>query len=178
LTVARRAVPPDIRAAEATTLASSARTLVAPGQTVCAYVPVGTEPGSVELLDELRALDVHVLLPVVVGRKPLDWAKYDGTLTPGPHNLLQPAGPRLGAEALAAASLILVPALAVDLTGVRLGRGAGHYDRSLVFATPGTELVAVVRDQEFLAQLPADDHDIRMTAVLTPNRGKIEVVHP
>jgi 5-formyltetrahydrofolate cyclo-ligase len=59
---------------------------------------------------------------------------------------------------------------------VRLGRGAGHYDRSLVHATPGTAFIGVVRDQEFLAQLPADDHDIRMTAVLTPSRGKIDMV--
>jgi 5-formyltetrahydrofolate cyclo-ligase len=178
LTVARRAVPPDVRAVEAAALASTARTLVTPGQTVCAYVPVGTEPGSRQLLDELRKLDVHVLLPVVVGRKPLDWAMYDGKLVPGPHNLIEPAGPRLGVEALTAASLILVPALAVDATGVRLGRGAGHYDRSLVFATPHTALVAVVRDQEFLPELPADAHDIRMTAVLTPGKGKIDLGNP
>ncbi|GAB3870730.1 5-formyltetrahydrofolate cyclo-ligase [Kibdelosporangium lantanae] len=167
-----------MRTAEADALASAALPLVAPGQTVCAYVPVGAEPGSRQLLDSLRALDVHVLLPVVVGRKPLDWAEYDGNLVRGPHNLLEPTGRRLGAEAVGAASLILVPALAVDATGVRLGRGAGHYDRSLVYADQGTQLVAVVRDQEFLPELPADPHDIRMTAALTPGRGKIDLGNP
>jgi 5-formyltetrahydrofolate cyclo-ligase len=59
---------------------------------------------------------------------------------------------------------------------VRLGRGAGHYDQSLPLASNGTELVAVVRDQEIFEQLPSEPHDVRMTAVLTPNRGLLRFV--
>jgi len=73
-------------------------------------------------------------------------------------------------------ALVLVPALAVDKNGVRLGRGAGHYDRSLADTASGTHLVAVVRDQEIFEALPAERHDIRMTAVLTPNRGLLRFV--
>ncbi|MFZ0875798.1 MAG: 5-formyltetrahydrofolate cyclo-ligase, partial [Pseudonocardiaceae bacterium] len=69
--------------------------------------------------------------------------------------------------------LVLVPALAVDRTGVRLGRGGGHYDRTLPLATPGTPLVAIVRDDEVLAALPAQPHDVPVTAALTPARGLI-----
>lgn len=162
-----------MHAAEAEALSRAAVGLVHAGQTVCAYVPVGTEPGSRAMLDSLVELDVQVLLPVVTGLAPLDWAVYDGTLQPGPHKLLEPAGPRLGPAAIASAQVILVPALAMDRTGVRLGRGAGHYDRSLVSATPGTALIGVVRDQEFLPELPADRHDVRMTAILTPGRGVV-----
>ncbi|ONI90620.1 5-formyltetrahydrofolate cyclo-ligase [Actinosynnema sp. ALI-1.44] len=170
----RRAVPAEVREAEATALAASVRDLVHAGQTVCAYVPIGTEPGSRDVLDELVNEGVRVLLPVVTGRNPLDWAVYDGTLRPGPHKLLEPPGERLGPAAISAATVILVPALAVDRAGVRLGRGAGHYDRSLVYAAKGAALVGVVRDQEFLEQLPADRHDVRMTAVLTPAGGVVE----
>jgi 5-formyltetrahydrofolate cyclo-ligase len=178
LLAARREVLPELRATEAAALAGFVRDLVTAGQTVCSYVPVGTEPGSVHLLDDLRAAGVQVLLPVVTGPHPLDWAQYDGTLQPGPHHLLEPAGPRLGPQVVGTANLILVPALAVDAAGVRLGRGAGHYDRSLVHAAPAAMVIGVVRDQEFLPHLPFDDHDVRMTAVLTPGRGMIDVTRP
>jgi 5-formyltetrahydrofolate cyclo-ligase len=175
---ARRAVPAEVRADEAVALAGFVHDLVSAGQTVCGYVPVGTEPGSRQMVDDLRATGVQVLLPVVVGSHPLDWAEYDGTLQPGPHHLLEPAGPRLGPQVVAKASLILVPALAVDAAGVRLGRGAGHYDRSLVLAAPDAMIIGVVRDQEFLPHLPFDPHDVKMTAVLTPSRGMIDVTQP
>ena len=174
----RRAVSPDVRAAESSALAKAVLGLVRAGQTLGAYVPVGTEPGSRDVLDELRATGVQVLLPVVTGAAPLDWAVYDGELRPGSHRLLEPTGPRLGPAAISTAELILVPALAVDRTGVRLGRGAGHYDRSLVLAAPGAARIGVVRDQEFLPRLPADRHDVRMTAILTPTGGVTEATGP
>ena len=61
----------------------------------------------------------------------------------------------------------------VDRTGVRLGRGAGFYDRSLPLATPTAKLVAVVRDDELVDRLPAEPHDVRMTHALTPNGGVV-----
>ncbi|MET0236807.1 MAG: 5-formyltetrahydrofolate cyclo-ligase [Kibdelosporangium sp.] len=176
LIAARREVSDAQRATEAAAVARHALRLIRAGQTVCGYVPVGTEPGSRELLDDLLSMDVQVLLPVVVGAHPLDWSTYDGSLQPGPHRLLEPTGQRLGPAAISRADVVLVPALAVDRTGVRLGRGAGHYDRSLVLARPDTPLIGVVRDQEFLPRLPFDEHDVRMTAVLTPAGGMIELI--
>ncbi len=141
------------------------------GAEVCAYLPIGSEPGSVALLEALRAHGHRVLLPVVVGAAPLDWAVHTGPegLRPGPHGLREPSGPLLGPAAVGGAGLVLVPALAVDRRGARLGRGGGHYDRTLPAAV--APLVAVVRDEEFVAELPHEEHDVRMTAVLTPERG-------
>jgi 5-formyltetrahydrofolate cyclo-ligase len=175
LIAARREVSSPQRAIEAAAIADVVRHLVHAGQTVCSYVPVGTEPGSHKLIDDLLSLDVQVLLPVVVGAHPLDWAVYDGSLQAGPHRLLEPTSPRLGPAAIGSASLVLVPALAVDQAGTRLGRGAGHYDRSLLLAAPDAMLAGVVRDQEFLPHLPSDEHDVKMTAVLTPGRGLIQL---
>ncbi|GLZ34468.1 5-formyltetrahydrofolate cyclo-ligase [Lentzea sp. NBRC 105346] len=169
LLAARRAVPASVRSLEATMLARHVAALdVSADQTVCAYVPVGSEPGSVEMLS---ALPGRVLLPVVTGLEPLEWALFTGvdSLRPGPLKLLEPTGPRLGPSAIREASLILVPALAVDRSGVRLGRGAGHYDRSL--AQVKAPLVAVIRDSEFVDSLPGEPHDVRMTGVLTPSVG-------
>ncbi|HKR52384.1 MAG TPA: 5-formyltetrahydrofolate cyclo-ligase, partial [Pseudonocardiaceae bacterium] len=66
---------------------------------------------------------------------------------------------------------VLVPALAVDRHGARLGRGGGYYDRTLPLAAPSTPLVAIVRDDEVLTSLPVQPHDVPVTAALTPNRG-------
>ncbi|MGQ0840713.1 5-formyltetrahydrofolate cyclo-ligase [Actinokineospora sp.] len=175
----RRRVPASVRFAEAmqlTALLTSGR-VVRRGQTLCAYVPIGSEPGSVQMLDEVADHGVRVLLPIVAGAGPLDWAWYDGReyLRPGPFGLRQPIGERLGQAALRIADVVLVPALAVDRSGVRLGRGAGYYDRSLSMAAPDTPLVAVVRDPELFDLLPSEPHDVRVTGVLTPGRGLLRL---
>ncbi|MDQ3764066.1 MAG: 5-formyltetrahydrofolate cyclo-ligase [Actinomycetota bacterium] len=172
LVAARRAVPVAVREAEAAALAAVPLPPGPPG-TVCAYWPVGAEPGSPELLDALMGRGCRVLLPVVGQQGPLDWVEYTGarSLRVGPLGLLEPTGPRLGCAAIATAVLVLVPALAVDRHGIRLGRGGGHYDRTLPMATPGTPLVAIVRDDEVLASLPVQPHDVPVTAALTPRRG-------
>ncbi|SFE29627.1 5-formyltetrahydrofolate cyclo-ligase [Actinopolyspora alba] len=141
--------------------------------TVCAYVPVGSEPGSPELLDSLVALGHRVLLPVMAGRNPLEWAAYEGpdSLRRATYGLLEPSTPHLGAGAISEAGAVLVPALAVDRRGVRLGKGAGFYDRSLPLADDSAELAAVVRDSEFVEELPAEAHDVRVTGVMTPASG-------
>lgn len=165
----RRSLSPSVRTSEAALLAAHVAALdVRPDQTVCAFLPVRSEPGDVSWLDGLRC---RVLLPVVTGAAPLDWAVYTGhdSLREGPHRLLEPSGPRLGASAIAGASLVLVPALAVSLSGVRLGKGGGHYDRSLPLVK--APLVAVVRDSEVVADLPAEPHDVLMNGVLTPSVG-------
>ncbi|WP_326566346.1 5-formyltetrahydrofolate cyclo-ligase [Amycolatopsis rhabdoformis] len=165
---ARAALSPSEHAAEAAALAEVAATVAA--STVCAYVPFDTEPGTVSLLNALVKAGSRVLLPVipdVVG--PLDWAVYadESTLVPGRlRGILEPSGPRLGIDAVSRADVVLVPALAVDRRGVRLGRGAGHYDRSL--GSAGADLLAVVRAEELVDSLPGEAHDVPMTGALTP----------
>lgn len=176
LLAARRAVPAAVHAAEAARLCEHLDAVAAGATTVCAYLPVGTEPGSPALVDRLAELCAEVLLPVVPDGAPqaLLWARYQpGGLVTGRFRLQEPAGPRLAPEAVAGADVVLVPALAVDRRGARLGRGAGFYDRSLALCRPGTAFVAVVRDCEVLDTLPAEPHDIRMTHALTPGGGLI-----
>lgn len=199
LLAARRAVPAATRQAEAVALATAAVAAAsAAAGPVCCYVPVGPEPGSPHLLEALREAGYEVLLPVLPARRrpappdrpapddqppftyrplprpePMDWAPYLGPsrLEDGPLRTRQPNTPRLGASAIAGAGLVLVPALAVDHRGTRLGRGGGWYDLTLPLAGPHTALVAVVRDDELVRTLPSEPHDVRMTGVLTPSRG-------
>jgi 5-formyltetrahydrofolate cyclo-ligase len=175
----RRSLAPEQRKAEADALCSAIGGALSGDQTVCAYVPIGSEPGSVEMLDAMVATGATVLLPVArtnssAEPQPLNWAVYTaGGLVDGAFGLREPAPPWLPPHAVASAPLILVPALAVDRAGVRLGRGAGFYDRSLRMADPTAKLVAVVRDDELADSLPGEDHDVPMTHALTPGRGLV-----
>jgi 5-formyltetrahydrofolate cyclo-ligase len=180
LLAARHRVADDVRATEARLLCERVEALqniVSSDSTVCAYVPVGTEPGSVDMVDVLLQHFRRVLLPVARtdaenAALPLRWGEYRaGTLTAGRWGLLEPPEPWLPASALAKAGLVLVPALAVDRAGVRLGRGRGFYDRSLGARGPHARLIAVVRDPELVGALPAEPHDIPMTHALTPRGG-------
>ena len=172
--VARRATRTDLASAAAA-LAEQllAATWARAGAVVAAYVPIDPEPGSVQLLDALRDRGVQVLLPVVAGRA-LDWSAYDGALASGPWGLREPTGPRLGPPALDRADVVLVPALAVDRAGTRLGKGAGFYDRALPMARAGVPLIAVLHDGELLdTRLPAEPHDVAMTGAVTPTGGMV-----
>lgn len=186
LLTARRRVADGVRADEARLLCgwlAAPKTLVSSGNTVCAYVPVGAEPGSLEMVDTLLRQCGRVLLPVARTAAddtplPLRWGEYrPGTLTTGRWGLLEPPEPWLPASAIGEAALVLVPALAVDRSGVRLGRGRGFYDRSLGARDPQARIVAVVRDAELVDELPAEPHDVPMTHALTP-RGGLIGLHP
>jgi 5-formyltetrahydrofolate cyclo-ligase len=179
LMAARRAVPEAVRHKESGQIRGHLAAAVGDAVTVCAYVPMGVEPGSRDLLDALSGLCATVLLPVaLVGpdgeHLPLRWGRYvPGTLTRGRFGAQEPAEPWLPASAISTAEMVLVPALAVDRDGVRLGRGGGFYDRSLPRCAPGTRLVAVVRDSEVVEEVPGEPHDVRMTHALTPAAGLI-----
>jgi 5-formyltetrahydrofolate cyclo-ligase len=176
---ARRAASPEQHRAEADALVGHLDEVARAGETVCAYVPVGFEPGSPAMLDALSALCGRVLLPIAREDEtglpqPLQWGEYlAGGLVDAHYGLREPAPPWLDVREIAAAAVVLVPALAVALDGVRLGRGAGFYDRSLGGADPTARLVAVVRDDELVEWLPGEEHDVPMTHALTPGRGLV-----
>src|SRR5215469_18699147 len=106
---------------------------VAAAGTVAAYYSTGTEPPTHSLVYALWKRGSYVVLPLLLPDGDLDWASYEGpdSLAPGPRGLLQPAEPARGTGTVARAAVVLVPALAVDRSGRRLGRGGGSYDRVL-----------------------------------------------
>ncbi|WP_443058740.1 5-formyltetrahydrofolate cyclo-ligase [Streptomyces sp. NBC_00400] len=142
--------------------------------TVAAYVSIGGEPSTRALLDRLRAAGVRVLLPVLLPDNDLDWALYEGTerLVRAGRGLREPDGARLGPEAVTQADVVLLPGLAVDHGGLRLGRGGGSYDRVLARlerAGARASLVVLLYDAEVLAEVPAEPHDRHVHAAVTPS---------
>ncbi|MFI9247716.1 5-formyltetrahydrofolate cyclo-ligase [Streptomyces sp. NPDC053086] len=151
---------------------------LAHGRTVAAYVSVGSEPGTLALLDALRARGVRVLLPALLPDNDLDWGEYagPGSLARVEHSgkmaLSEPSGARLGPDAVTAADVVLLPGLAVDAHGRRLGRGGGSYDRVLARlerAGACPRLVVLLYDAEVVARVPAEAHDKPVHAVVTPS---------
>ncbi|MGB3301358.1 MAG: 5-formyltetrahydrofolate cyclo-ligase [Gordonia sp. (in: high G+C Gram-positive bacteria)] len=145
-----------------------------PGDIVAAYVATRAEPGGTAVLDALVDQGLRVLLPIVPEGDPtrLQWGEYHGemSLSEGRWKLLEPLGYRLDPDTLHQAKLVIVPAVAADRKGVRLGRGAGYYDRTL--AAVDAPVVAVVHDAEFLDDgIPHEPTDVPMDWVLTPGNG-------
>jgi 5-formyltetrahydrofolate cyclo-ligase len=145
--------------------------------TVAAYMSVGTEPDTRGLVYALWKRGTYVLLPLLRADHDLDWASYEGpdSLAPGPHGLLEPAEPPRGVQAVTSADLVIVPALAVDGAGRRLGRGGGSYDRALARVGPAIPTVALIYDDELLDEVPAGplDQPVRMAA--QPGQGIIRL---
>ncbi|MFD8195218.1 5-formyltetrahydrofolate cyclo-ligase [Streptomyces wuyuanensis] len=172
---ARRLLSPeDVREAS---LVLARRALELPeltaARTVAAYVSVGREPGTRALLDALRTRGVRVLLPVLLDDNDLEWAEYEGPdrLVPARRGLREPDGPLLGHKAVLEADTVLLPGLAVDERGMRLGRGGGSYDRvlaRLAAAATRPALVVLLYANEVVARVPEEPHDHPVHAVVTP----------
>jgi 5-formyltetrahydrofolate cyclo-ligase len=168
----RRARPQAEREGAAAAVAAALLRGLSGSHAFAAYVPDPDEPGHGRLPAAFTQLGARVLLPVVPAEgSELGWAVDTGRLAPGRFGLLEPVGPRLGPTAVGTADVVVLPALAVARDGVRLGRGGGYYDRALRHARPDAVRVAVVFDDEFLDELPAEPHDERVNAVVTPSGG-------
>lgn len=148
---------------------------VADARCVSVYASRPHEPGTLPLIEALHARGVRVLIPRLGDGLQRGWSTYHGgddLIERAPGRPPEPSGEFLPAEALADADVIVVPALAVDSTGVRLGQGGGWYDRALELARPDAPVVALTFASEFHgpgeAPLPREDHDLPVTMVVTP----------
>ncbi|MET0821701.1 MAG: 5-formyltetrahydrofolate cyclo-ligase [Aeromicrobium sp.] len=167
----RRAQTPAQRseAAEAIAQQVLAMPLLTRARRVACYLSTPTEPGTAPLIAALHDRGAEVIVPISLADHSLDWVLHDpaATLTTTSLGIPEPAGPRLGADALAACSLVVVPALAVDHAGHRLGRGAGYYDRAL--AQVSSPLCALVFTHELLPEVPHEPHDVPVQMAVTPS---------
>lgn len=171
---ARQRMTAAVRADVTTTLRALILAMgeVRQARVIGAYVSIGTEPGTHQLLDELQRSGATVLLPVLRPDADLDWAEYDGiaSLQPAERGLLSPVGPRLGVSAIQAADVVIVPALAVEAhSGIRLGRGGGSYDRVLARLPATCPVMTMIYDDEVLERVPRQEHDRAVSVAITPS---------
>jgi len=138
-------------------------------RSVSAYLSTNDEPSTRNFLLWALEHDITVYLPISREDGLLDWATFDGT--DEELDLLgmpTPSGQLLGPIAINEVDLILVPAAAIDQTGMRMGWGRGYFDKTLGSMERRPPVYAVIFDSEFVDSVPSEVHDQRVDGVVTP----------
>ena len=141
--------------------------MLAEAQTIMAYYSLPDEVNTHALIDELVAEGKTVLLPKVTGDDTMELRRYTGRadLQEGAYHILEPVCEPF--TDLAAIDLILIPGLAFDAAGHRLGRVRGYYDRFLHSKNrPYCVKIGVCFDFQKVDEVPVDAHDIAMDKVV------------
>lgn len=157
------------QAAEAIALHVLALPVVARARRVACYLSMTSEPGTGPTIEGLHERGIEVVVPVSLPDGTLDWVAHEAgaPVAVTTMGIPEPDGPRLGPQAVESCDVVLLPALAVDHAGHRLGRGAGYYDRAL--ATVRAPLCAMVFTHELLPTVPHEPHDVAVHLAVTPS---------
>jgi 5-formyltetrahydrofolate cyclo-ligase len=165
-----RALAPDARrlashAAEARLVALAE---VEDARTVALYAATADEADPTGALPLLLGRGVQVVFPRVVGPD-LEFAlvRDPGELRPGHRGIGEPAGEEIDLPAI---DVIVVPGLAFDADGSRLGQGGGHYDRTLPRLRPDAVRVAFCFDFQVVARVPRAPLDQPVDVIVTERR--------
>lgn len=148
---------------------------------VAAFMPTAIEPGHGRLIETLTTgswisdqQNIEVFLPITLPAGVLRWAPYRGEefLTSGPMGIAEPQceeSETLSSALLAEMDFIIVPALATNSQGRRLGQGGGYYDRALSYLpNPGPTLITLLFPGEVHPDIPVEAHDQKTDYVITP----------
>ena len=121
---------------------------------IASFQSYGDEPDTFALHDELKAQGKTIFLPRLNSDKTLTWLD-DGI--------------EVSERELKKVDVVILPALAIDSRGVRLGQGGGSFDRALPELTGWK--VALLDEVCFTSEeLPEEQHDVRVDAVATEKR--------
>jgi 5-formyltetrahydrofolate cyclo-ligase len=135
---------------------------------VAAHLPFGSEPDIDGFIKHCQSKGIDLIMPRSNEDGTLSWYLWWGDTVPGIFGFNEPVGET---ARLTDAELIVIPALAADRSGNRLGKGKGFYDRALEgIAGSNIPVAAVLYDQEVLNQLPTESHDQRVNFVVTPSQ--------
>lgn len=136
---------------------------IADAEVVASYYPIEFEPNLLKLNLNLIRKKKILLLPRIINDQ-IEFIKFDGGELRRNGIFHEPIGLPFFGEI----NTILVPALAVDKKGFRLGQGGGFYDRFLT--TTSAFRIAIINENEFLNSLPTEWHDQKMDAVALSGR--------
>jgi 5-formyltetrahydrofolate cyclo-ligase len=147
-------------------------TPLADGKIVSAYYPIGSEIDPSPIVEMLWQRNVTVCLPFIIqgerGLKFIKWAR-ETKLELGKFGTMMPED---SADYIAP-DILIVPLLAFDQTGNRMGYGQGHYDETIRLLRQEKEVLSVglaYAEQAVLLALPTEPHDQKLDLVITPQR--------
>lgn len=143
-------------------------------QLVGCYLSGGDEPDTRPFLSWAAANGVDVLVPVSRADGLLDWVYVsDEPEQIGLFGISEMVGQPVPASVFESVDLLLVPAAAVDRTGMRMGWGRGYFDRALGAMARRPPVFAVIHDEEFLVLVPREDHDLPVDGVVMPSGTQV-----
>lgn len=134
-------------------------------RTILLYYSLDDEVFTHGAVDELLAEGKEVLLPVVVSDSEMEIRRYNGPedLRRGSLNIMEPVGtPFTDYQSI---DVVVVPGMAFDADGNRLGRGKGYYDRFLALVPDAYKIGVCFPFQKFPA-VPVDDNDVKMDIII------------
>ena len=140
-------------------------------RTVAAYAALGAEADPAAIVRAALAARKRLVFPrLVPGARSLELAACDpADLVPGERGTRQPP-PSAPAVPLDEVDCVVVPGVAFDGAGRRLGRGGGYYDATLAALPRSTARLALAFDLQLVAEVPGEPHDRTVDAVATEAR--------
>lgn len=169
----RAALTGEQRADAGAALAENIATLVTEraALSLTCYLPLRDEPDTRPFLAWAREQGLDVLLPSARDDGRLDWIRDGGHgYSVGRYGILEPHGEALEFASVSGVDLMLIPACAVGMDGMRLGWGRGYFDRNLSTVDRLPPVFAVVYDSELCDTVPSESHDVPVDGVITPER--------
>lgn len=141
-------------------------------RSISCYLSLPSEPGTHEFVARAVARGIRVLLPVSRNDGLLDWsvAVPGGDVAEGLFGLPEPVGELLGPIAVNDVDLMIIPAAAVDDSGMRMGWGRGYFDKTIGSMERCPPVYAVIFDSELVDEVPREVHDQPVAGVVTPAR--------
>jgi 5-formyltetrahydrofolate cyclo-ligase len=135
-------------------------------KTVMFYVSLGNEVNTSEMIKEALRLGKRVVVPVCSGNRTIEPCEisHECGMRRGPYGILEPAQKQ--PVPLDEIDLVVVPGLAFDENGRRLGRGKGYYDRFLSLLPRDCRSIGVAFDFQILPSVPVADHDVNVHTVI------------
>lgn len=135
------------------------------------FLSTPNEPNVRPFVNWAEANGIRVLFPITRPDGLLDWTVGEDELeVAGLFGMPEPSGQLLGPIAVNDVDLMLIPAAAVDVTGMRLGWGRGYYDKTIGSMEAAPPVYAVIFDHELLDALPYDARDQPVSGAVTPER--------
>lgn len=147
-------------------------TFIGPSSVVAGYMPIQTEIDSLPLMKELEDKGAKLCLPRINSvTKTINFHAYelDDELEKGEMGLLEP---KFNAKIITP-NIMLVPLLAFDNDGYRLGYGGGFYDRAIAAASEKGKLITIglAYSSQKVDKLPVEEHDKKLDFVLTETKS-------
>lgn len=144
-------------------------------RSISCFLSTTTEPGTRDFVTRAVRRGIRVLLPITRTDGLLDWAVAtdDDEVAEGLFGLPEPTGEVLSPMAVNDVDLMIIPAAAVDRSGMRMGWGRGYFDKTIGSMEKCPPVYAVIYDSEILDSLPREIHDQPVTGVVTPTQTLI-----